>query len=241
VPEHQPEQFYACAVCERTILRGERMVDYLTPDGERLGVCTLCRDRAEAAGWVRADSASAYAQSTEPRRRRGLTAARLRERVARLGAQVKVERRERAEHSADAEDEQPAPGRPPAPPPREEAEPDPDPPPPPDPPPEPDTPERRLRRAIVSFNSSEQSRVVAGLIRSLGEPRVALHDVSARPPRAEVTVAWELSWYRWEVAPNGEGGVVRETAKGDEVSELDDVEWNASVDAEGKLRWPEGS
>jgi hypothetical protein len=241
VPEHQPEQFHACAVCGRTILRGERMVDYLTPEGERLGVCTLCRDRAEAAGWVRADSAAAYSQSTEPRRRRGLTAARLRERVAQLGAQVKVERRERAERSADAEDEQPPPGRPPAPPPREEAEPDPDPPPPPDPPPEPDTPERRLRRAIASFNSSEQSRVVAGLIRSLGEPRVALHDVSARPPRAEVTVAWELSWYRWEVAPNGEGGAVRETAKGDEVSELDDVEWNASVDPDGKLRWPESS
>ena len=60
------------------------------------------------------------------------------------------------------------------------------------------------------------------------------------PPRqlALVTVAWELSWYQWEVGANGDDESVREVAKGDEVSELAEEAraWNASVDEDGKLR-----
>lgn len=42
----------ACAICERTILAGERTRSYMTPkDGPRL-VCDLCRERAERLGWV---------------------------------------------------------------------------------------------------------------------------------------------------------------------------------------------
>lgn len=41
-----------CAVCHRTILAGERTRSYVNPkEGLRL-VCELCRDRAEAMGWV---------------------------------------------------------------------------------------------------------------------------------------------------------------------------------------------
>jgi hypothetical protein len=79
-------------------------------------------------------------------------------------------------------------------------------------------------------------------MRSLGEPQAAVQDASADPPRVEITVAWELSWYRWEVGLNGDEQV-REVAKGAEVSELggDEPEWNASVGGDGKLRWREGS
>jgi hypothetical protein len=94
-----------------------------------------------------------------------------------------------------------------------------------------------MRRAVECFNSSEETRKVAGLIRSLGEPRAA---VRPDPPRqmALVTVAWELSWYQWEVSTNGDDESVREVAKGNEVSELAEGAraWNASVAEDGMLR-----
>jgi hypothetical protein len=234
MPEHEAEQFDTCAICERTILRGERVVEYVTPDGERHGVCALCRDRAEAGGWVRADSPAALASGNTQRRRRGMRTARLRERMTELGERIRPPRP--AEPSPEPEAKRPREHQQaqaaPQPPEREA----------PAPPPEPDTPERRLHRAIARFNDSEQSRVVAGLMRSLGEPQAAIRDLSARPPKVQVTIAWELSWYRWEVGANGEGAV-REAAKGAEVSELGDEEldWNAAVDGEGKLRWDGGS
>ncbi len=73
-----------------------------------------------------------------------------------------------------------------------------------------------MRRAVERFNGSDERRKVAGLIRSLGEPRAAVRPDAARQ-MALVTVAWELSWYQWEVSADGDGESVREVAKGDEV------------------------
>lgn len=94
-----------------------------------------------------------------------------------------------------------------------------------------------MRRAVERFNGSDERRKVAGLIRSLGEPRAAVSPDAARQ-MALVTVAWELSWYQWEVGEDGHGDSVREVAKGDEVSELaeDAQAWNAAVAEDGKLR-----
>jgi hypothetical protein len=99
-------------------------------------------------------------------------------------------------------------------------------------------PEALMRRAVERFNSSEERRKVAGLSRSLGEP-----DAGVRPdPRRQlalVTIAWELSWYQWEVGADGdEDEPVREVAKGGEISELaeDARTWNAAVDDDGTLR-----
>jgi hypothetical protein len=94
-----------------------------------------------------------------------------------------------------------------------------------------------MRSAVERFNSSEECRKVAGLIRSLGEPQAAVVPDASRQ-LALVTVAWELSWYQWEVSGNGEGEPVREVAQGKEVSELaeDARTWNASVAEDGTLR-----
>ncbi len=96
-----------------------------------------------------------------------------------------------------------------------------------------------MGRAVTTFNGSSQARVVAGLMRSLGEPQAAVRDRSRTPPRADVTVAWELSWYRWDVLLDS--GEVREVGKGGDISELEDdpSDWNATVDAEGRLSWRE--
>lgn len=254
------EHFDSCAICERTILRGERLTAYVTPDGEEVGVCALCLERAEAAGWQRADVVAATGRATGPRRRRGL---RLRERV-----KAATERARPPERTRPPEPE-------PAPEPVFDPDPDPEPPldpigseeparvpdpappvPEPEPEPElepesevatepdaePEAPERHIRHAIGAFNDSDQPRVVAGLMRSLGEPNAAIAATDAEPPMALVTVAWELSWYRWEVAADGTAGV-KEVAKGGEVSEIDGgvPEWNAGVNEEGKLRWRGGS
>jgi len=97
-----------------------------------------------------------------------------------------------------------------------------------------------MRRAVERFNSSEERRKVAGLIRSLGEPQAGVRP-DQRRQLALVTVAWELSWYQWEVGADGEGDdsePVREVAKGAEVSELAEEarSWNASVEEDGTLR-----
>jgi hypothetical protein len=94
-----------------------------------------------------------------------------------------------------------------------------------------------MRRAVERFNGSEERRKVAGLIRSLGEPRAAVRPDAGRQ-MALVTVAWEISWYQWEVSADGHAEPVREVAKGDEVAELAEEAqaWNAAVAQDGKLR-----
>jgi hypothetical protein len=99
-------------------------------------------------------------------------------------------------------------------------------------------PEALMRRAVERFNSSEERRKVAGLMRSLGEPQAGVQP-DPRRQSALVTVGWELSWYQWEVgAEDDRDEPVREVAKGAELNELDDAAraWNALVDEDGSLR-----
>jgi hypothetical protein len=269
----EPQDFESCDICERTILRGERVTEYLTPDGGRQRVCALCHGRAEAAGWIPASRASALAQWPPPSRGRGLA---LRERISRAAARVRPPRP--SEQPAEVAPPQPAPEEPgpapataageaarqarpapsngngeaptrPATPrhrsaakssatrskrssgerkaaPKRAAT------------PRRETPARRLRHAVETFNTSEESRVVAGLVRSLGQPHATVRNLSARPPRVMITVAWELSWYRWEIDLDGDQASVREVDKGKEVDELDadDRVWNASVAEDGSVR-----
>ena len=101
---------------------------------------------------------------------------------------------------------------------------------------------RTPRRAASIARSSVSTRASASRRRRAcrgpwGEPRAAVRELDG-PARVEVTIAWELSWYRWEVGTNG-SGEPRQVAKGAEVEELADEEldWNAEVDEEGRLRW----
>ncbi len=231
MPEHEPQPFEECAICGRTILRGERVVEFLTPDGESRAACALCKERAEDAGWVRADGADAH-RPAPPRRRRRLRGLNLRERAGRLAERARPPRPE------DTEPERGEPFAPKPPPPAAE---EPAPAPVPEPPPPPETPERRVRRGLERFNDSERAKMVSGLIKPLGAPQAAVRELTD-PARIEVTVAWDLSWYRWEVALEGDGEP-KEVGKGSEVSELEgeEVDWNATVGDEGKVRWQEGS
>ena len=259
VPEHS-DPFPTCAVCGRTILKGEQVHEYVNPHDERLGVCVLCRSRAETSGWIPADQAGATRQAPPSRARPGDA---LRKRLERAASRARSGARglrggaatmeadprepEKPEASATPRRAQPAkrPQRPAAEPPAKRQRPQAK----RQPKRQPATmaapskprprrgPEALMRRAVQRFNGSDEPRKVAGLIRSLGEPRVAVRPDASRQ-LALVTVAWELSWYQWEVSGDGEGEPVREVAKGDEVSELADhaPAWNAGVAEDGNLR-----
>jgi hypothetical protein len=94
-----------------------------------------------------------------------------------------------------------------------------------------------LARAIESFNGSEASRLVAGLMRTLGEPRASIGAAAGAPAEVRVTVAWELTWYQWAVAADGERPAVSQLAKGAELDQLDGAArvWNAGVAEGGRL------
>jgi hypothetical protein len=94
-----------------------------------------------------------------------------------------------------------------------------------------------LQLAIARFNASEAVRTVAGLARTLGEPRVSIGAVAGSPREARVTVAWELGWYQWRVDLGDGPRPVFELAKGGELSELDRSarQWNARAGRSGRL------
>ncbi|HEY7150829.1 MAG TPA: hypothetical protein VH391_04035 [Solirubrobacterales bacterium] len=274
----------ACDVCSRTLLKGERLHEYVSPQGQRFGACVHCRTRAEASGWIPAEQWGTFAHEPPSRggrgaalrRRLGQVASRAR-RGAGSGRSVpKVEppsppetdakpvvAREPADEASAGPEEVPASGpvaaeatEARAPRPKQTRAPRPrpqpkrakrpaskaDPAPQAQPAPKPRRgPEAIMRAAVERFNSSEEPHKVAGLIRSLGEPQAAVRPDPSRQ-LALVTVAWELSWYQWEVSANGDDESVREVAKGNEVSELNDEAraWNAAVGDDGSLRLRSG-
>lgn len=92
----------------------------------------------------------------------------------------------------------------------------------------------QLSRAVALFNASEQPRMLAGVIRSLGAPYVhvgPLHDEVV----VEILVAWELCWYRFDA--DLEGDIVHKRAQGYELTELGGElpEANAAADPDGRL------
>jgi hypothetical protein len=95
----------------------------------------------------------------------------------------------------------------------------------------------RLERAAARFNSSEASRTVAGLMRSLGAPRVSIGAAAGSPSEVRVTVAWELSWYQWGVDLGDELRPVFQIDRGEELDQLDGAarQWNAGAGENGRI------
>jgi len=94
-----------------------------------------------------------------------------------------------------------------------------------------------LEAAVARFNASEAARTVAGLARSLGEPRVSVGTAAGSASEMRITIAWELCWYQWGVDLADEVRPVFEIASGGEVEELDRSarQWNASRAGDGAL------
>ena len=100
-----------------------------------------------------------------------------------------------------------------------------------------DSPLSRCERAAARFNASEAGHTVAGLVRTLGDPRVSVGASAGAAGELRVTVAWELCWYQWGVDLSDEARPVFEIAKGREVAEIDAAarQWNASTVEGGRV------
>jgi hypothetical protein len=251
-----------CDVCGRTLLRGEH-ADMFIAGGQRRSVCELCTGRAVHEGWIREGLDDVVGRDRAGRHRRGSLLSRLRSRRPEplseppdpFGGEP-VFAHDDAVYPAD---DYALPPEPVAAEPRYSAPPEPR----PDRSPleaadrqpvDPETTdhtlyesrsvrgvptnaELKVGRAMELFNQSPQVRTVAGVARSLGAPIV-----SARPSRTEgsvvtIVVAWELSWYRFEVDLGNEAAGVRVAAQGSELAELDTIDQtaNAAADDGGRL------
>jgi len=100
-----------------------------------------------------------------------------------------------------------------------------------------ESPQGRLERAVARFNSSDAARMVAGLMRTLGQPQVSIGSAAGSPSEVRITVAWELGWYQWGVDLSDEMRAVFQLGKGNEIDELDGSarQWNASAGERGTL------
>jgi len=210
----------ACDVCGRTILKGERTEPYLAPGGQRHQVCQLCFARAEHAGWIR-ESGSGDLPARGPRQQ---------ERRPLLGRL----RRRRAEPAGNGtEPEAPAP----EPATEDEAGPRSVPKDPRHVRAVPTTAEVKVGRALELFNRSDHVRTVAGLTRTLGSPLVSALPSATAPSKVTIVVAWELSWYRFEVDLGDEADPIELEEKGEELDQLDESlrDWNGTLAPNGDL------
>lgn len=220
--EKEPDP--SCAVCGRRLLPGERPLAFLTRDGEEVVVCELCKPRAEAAGWLRPEDAAAGGGGGGRDRRRG------------RGAQVLggwISRGRQAASERSAPERRPVDPEP-------EPEFDDEPPLPAEPAVEPSPPgTTTVADALYAFNHSDHRRTVAGLTRTLGAPRATalVRKGNGDGDVVRLTIAWEITWYQWEVADTERGHEVRESGKGDTIDQLStaDRTWNLMAAADGTL------
>jgi hypothetical protein len=186
-----------CAVCERTLLVGEKVTRY-SPDGENyVDVCALCQDLAVDSGWLKEGSPTTPTVSTDrPRRRLS------------LGSLFEGRKTGVAESPvADEPILRRLSG-----------------------------PELAVVEAADLFNHTDFRRTVAGIAKSLGEPRISIRSLSGVSGEVVVTVAWDISWYQYRVTPES-AQPVRLHERGHELAELDAVDknWNAHLDEHGRL------
>ena len=226
----------SCAVCGRTILKGERTEAYLAPGGQRKLVCELCIPRADHEGWIR-ESAHGDMPATRPREARRTLFGRLRRERREDAPAPQLQHDSSNGHNGEATHE-------PSTEEHEIAE---------QHAPRARRPSRRkdprhvravptnaqvkIERALEMFNHSEHTRTIAGIARSLGHPWVSAFPRPEAPSEVDITVAWELSWYRYRIDLGAAGDPVTLLDKGQELDELGEAqrEWNASATEDGQL------
>jgi hypothetical protein len=183
-----------CAICERTLLVGERAVRY-SPDGEGfLDVCPLCQEIAVDNGWLKEGSPTTPV--VESRRRRfGALGALLESRRPTVNRVVDEPILRRLSES-----------------------------------------ERAMVEAADLFNGSAFRRTVAGIAKSLGQPKASIVPLSGVNAEVVLTVAWDISWYQYRITPES-GQPVRLEERGHDPRELEAMftSWNAKLTPDGRI------
>jgi hypothetical protein len=184
-----------CAICDRTLLVGERSVRY-SPNGEDfVDVCPLCQEVALDHGWVKEGSPTTPVVGDRRRKRLGPLAALFESRKAPPERVIDEPILRRLSE-----------------------------------------PEKAMVEAAELFNSSAFRRTVAGIAKSLGEPKASVVPLSGVNAEVVVTVAWDISWYQYRVTPES-GQPVRLAERGHDPRELESMftSWNAKLTADGRI------
>jgi len=186
-----------CAICERTLLMGERSIRF-SPNGgaDYVDVCPLCAETAVENGWVREGAPTTpMLESNGRHRRRGWLS-------TLLGGKQRTVEETVAEPILRRLSER----------------------------------ELLMIEAADVFNASQYRRTIGGIGRSLGPPRVSVVVLSGVNAEVVVTVAWEISWYQYRIAPDSDNPV-RLEGRGHEPAELDAMfaEWNAHMEDDGRV------
>jgi hypothetical protein len=185
-----------CAICERTLLVGERSVRY-SPDGESfVDVCALCQDVALEHGWLKEGSPTTPVVSDRRRKRRGFVAALLGEsRKATVEPVVDEPILRRLSE-----------------------------------------PELAMVEAADLFNESAFRRTIAGIAKSLGQPKASIVPLSGTSAEVVLSVAWDISWYQYRITPDS-AQPVRLAERGHDPRELESMftSWNAKLTQDGRI------
>jgi hypothetical protein len=185
----------SCAICERTLLVGERSVRY-SPNGEDfVDVCPLCQEIAVDHGWVKEGSPTTPVVGDRRRRRLGPLASLFESRKPPVERVVDEPILRRLS-----------------------------------------VPEKAMVEAAELFNASAFRRTVAGIAKSLGEPKASVVPLPGPNAEVVVTVAWDISWYQYRVTPES-GQPVRLAERGHDPRELESMftSWNAKLTPDGRL------
>jgi hypothetical protein len=206
-----------CDSCDRTLLMGESAAVF-HDRSHRRAVCALCETDALARGWLR-DGAAAPPPPLPVDRPGLLTRLRQRERPPVAPPERTAVEPPRASVVRIASTERPH---------RERVR----------------TLETERAAAAVlavaagleAFNASPYRRTIVGIARTLGRPKVSVIALTGVHPDVVVTIAWDISWYRYRVDPQLDPPV-RLEGRGDDVGELDARwrSWNASLDEDGTV------
>jgi hypothetical protein len=187
----------SCAICERSLLMGERVVRYAPHAGaELVDVCALCEEEALESGWLKEGAPTTPLVADDRRRRSALDLRSIFGARRALDAPVATEPILRR-----LSDE-----------------------------------ELGMVDAADLFNGSQFRRTIGGVAKSLGEPRASIVSFSGVNPELVITIAWEISWYQYSVAPDS-AQPIRLAERGHELDELDEryKVWNAHVEEGGRL------
>ena len=96
--------------------------------------------------------------------------------------------------------------------------------------------EQAMVEAANLFNASAFRRTIAGIAKSLGSPTVSIVPLSGVNSEVVITIAWDLSWYQYRIAPES-GQQVRLAERGHELREVDPSyrEWNGKLLEDGRI------
>lgn len=228
-PRLDPE---TCSVCGRRLLQGEQVNWFFAPDSTRHSVCELCVPRAERARWVRERGGDEIVELRPARGRRTGFLGRIgeffgagepgedqsEEQLGHAGGEPggrssRTHRRAAAgapdETALDPEVELETPA---------------------------ELPDSPIERGLQIFNLSQFPRTIAGLSRSLGDPKVAAAEAD-QPEVLDIWVGWDLAWYSYRVPLGGDAEAVEQSGRGNDVDELigEVDDWNAAADGFGRL------